>query len=1208
MPELFSFYKSDILGTVPYREYPIDMAVTMIKSDMAKADIENLRKATNPSTIKVIKKSLSFFTFSGTFKRREEAGLIQHSGLLTLDFDKLTDLQTSRQQLIALPFIVACFISPSGKGLKAVVRIDSTLHAETFVALEQYFLANYKLELDTSGIDVTRTCFVSYDPDIYYNPGAPAYILNEQELAFAKQQLAPVSMKPKLTETEQDRTLKIIEYVTCQIEEQGIDLTEDYQQWLYLGFALSTLGDEGRDYYHRVSQFNNMYSRKEVDYKFNNYLRKCRFTTPAKFFEIAKGAGIDIKLPKPVITAPALSNTMIIEKVPVESTKPKGDYTLLNESHGEPIHLVTSEFLIQELTQKDYPNILFSIQRFNDATASKIRAISNKVRLISRYPAADFDTCDMFVAKRFALEINLIDDEYTKHQNYIIDHYTAHQSKEKITENMLQLCDHISYYANAFERDSMASTVAKLAKTSKPTVLKEINDLIKGREEDVQELEENEDALPKWIDTNRFWTYGFDWKVGGIHDTGIYFNEYGKPKRLTNFILTPLIHVYTQDDGNRRLTEMQNGYTKTVIQLPSKAFTSMETFDNIITGEGAYFTLDGFSKSHLNKLKAYYLGEYPKCYELNTLGWQPEGFFSFSNIIYKNQLIEYNNYGYAEVEGQNFLSMGASSALDGVRAEDDIYKNDKYLKHQQSEITFTRWCELMVNVYPDHGMMGIAFAIMSVFKDILFSRNNNFPMLYAYGPIGTGKSKFAESVCNLFLHNKPMFNLNQGTDYGFFSEMGMYRNVPVGLNEFDENAIKEEWFRALKGAFDGEGRKKGAGQKNKTKTQEITACPVLIGQYLTTKDDNAVLSRTLPCKFAEKRDRTPEQVARFDELKAQEKKGISSLICDILEHREYFAQHYVERFAIISSKLKAACKKAHIQPIDRVMENYNTALTTVNLMADKIDLSLDFDAFFNHTIEEMQKLGGIMQESNSLGTFWKTIEFLLVQNLVDYGWHYKVKVDNEVRVTAGRDEQGKPMTKNVHFDEPKKLLYLRLNTVHPLYAKEIKNVTGKPGQNEQTVLSYMKDQKYYIGSSPAGAFTDSSGRTMNTSSYVFDYEAIGANLETFKEEKVDPVVTLEGQLWNDAEVVDIIGVPKLKFTLWKDESYDTPEGKVKKEIFTHCLSDLTNMGFSLKKTRKVKITGNLNERKGGQRNMAVTAIEFTEEFTPVELPEKEAEF
>ena len=64
------------------------------------------------------------------------------------------------------PFVKACWVSPSGDGLKAVVKVtNSENHRDHFRALVEYFDNKYNLEVDSTGINESRACFESYDPD-----------------------------------------------------------------------------------------------------------------------------------------------------------------------------------------------------------------------------------------------------------------------------------------------------------------------------------------------------------------------------------------------------------------------------------------------------------------------------------------------------------------------------------------------------------------------------------------------------------------------------------------------------------------------------------------------------------------------------------------------------------------------------------------------------------------------------------------------------------------------------------------------------------------------------------------------------------------------------------------------------------------------------------------------------------------------------------
>lgn len=112
-----------------------------------------------------IKKTLPAFMFSGTFTSRRSAALQQHSGLMVLDFDACgTD---RKAELANDPHAVLCFISPSGNGLKLVIKIegDTATHGESFDAARTYYRDQYDLDADKSGRDVARLCFVSHDPN-----------------------------------------------------------------------------------------------------------------------------------------------------------------------------------------------------------------------------------------------------------------------------------------------------------------------------------------------------------------------------------------------------------------------------------------------------------------------------------------------------------------------------------------------------------------------------------------------------------------------------------------------------------------------------------------------------------------------------------------------------------------------------------------------------------------------------------------------------------------------------------------------------------------------------------------------------------------------------------------------------------------------------------------------------------------------------------
>lgn len=117
-----------------------------------------------------LKKQLPAYSFSGVFTARNDKSCTEHSGFICLDFDK-----TTKKEILKNPqYIYAAFLSPTGTGVKVLVRIppDIASHSARFDALREYF--NHT-SFDPKTRDLSRLCFDSYDPDIYINENAPVF-------------------------------------------------------------------------------------------------------------------------------------------------------------------------------------------------------------------------------------------------------------------------------------------------------------------------------------------------------------------------------------------------------------------------------------------------------------------------------------------------------------------------------------------------------------------------------------------------------------------------------------------------------------------------------------------------------------------------------------------------------------------------------------------------------------------------------------------------------------------------------------------------------------------------------------------------------------------------------------------------------------------------------------------------------------------------
>ena len=87
-----------------------------------------------------------------------------------------------------------------------------------------------------------------------------------------------------------------IENLVMLVESSSIDIAPTYAEWRDLGFALSdALGENGRDYYHRLSRFYPNYSYEETNKQFTSCLNAHGHGITSKtIFHLAKQAGITI--------------------------------------------------------------------------------------------------------------------------------------------------------------------------------------------------------------------------------------------------------------------------------------------------------------------------------------------------------------------------------------------------------------------------------------------------------------------------------------------------------------------------------------------------------------------------------------------------------------------------------------------------------------------------------------------------------------------------------------------------------------------------------------------------------------------------------------------------------------------------------------------------------------------------------------------------
>ena len=149
-----------------------------IKTGTWREEIEPIRAAhaagDSDTVAKLKKDRLPGILFSGRFSRRANDAVVQRSKLTCADIDDPGEpIDALAAKLGTDPHVVLVFRSPTGRGLKVVLRCDPNRpQIESFWAAERHLASHYGVPVDQACKDVARMCFVSWDPHLIENPDA----------------------------------------------------------------------------------------------------------------------------------------------------------------------------------------------------------------------------------------------------------------------------------------------------------------------------------------------------------------------------------------------------------------------------------------------------------------------------------------------------------------------------------------------------------------------------------------------------------------------------------------------------------------------------------------------------------------------------------------------------------------------------------------------------------------------------------------------------------------------------------------------------------------------------------------------------------------------------------------------------------------------------------------------------------------------------
>tara|TARA_R100000773_G_scaffold43538_1_gene42224 strand:+ start:183 stop:2594 length:2412 start_codon:yes stop_codon:yes gene_type:complete len=236
-----------------YRD--VGIIIERIREGASQEVVRAIRSEKDKEKRNLLKQSLPAICFSGKFTKRNDASITEHSGLICLDFDGYESdklLLEEKEKLTKDRYVYSVFISPSGLGLKVLVKIPNEVetHKQFFISLQHHFNSPY---FDESCKNVSRVCYESYDPLIY---------INEQSSIFNQ-----------ITEQEYQEVVKHKDVQTIPITDEN-KIVEILMKWWERKYGLKN-GERNNNVYILASAFNDFGVNKGLaEYIMNSFISK----------------------------------------------------------------------------------------------------------------------------------------------------------------------------------------------------------------------------------------------------------------------------------------------------------------------------------------------------------------------------------------------------------------------------------------------------------------------------------------------------------------------------------------------------------------------------------------------------------------------------------------------------------------------------------------------------------------------------------------------------------------------------------------------------------------------------------------------------------------------------------------------------------------------------------------------------------------------
>ncbi len=553
--------------------------------------------------------------------------------------------------------------------------------------------------------------------------------------------------------------------------------------------------------------------------------------------------------------------------------------------------------------------------------------------------------------------------------------------------------------------------------------------------------------------------------------------------QVGDFYMTPLLHIFNDDfEQNKRVLRINRRYYETpiYIEIVSKALLKMSSIEEVLINYEAVNFSNG-EEWEWKRIKEWMSRHYVLCSEIQVYGNQQtegtsrredEQFFAFSNGICHmiGDSVKFepiNEMGVVTHNKKNYYLPAFSTIYAGSGRKSDKYETVSQLVYREvpkeKQVSFETWADLMNRVYKinDNGKWALIFSIMCAFRSNIHCIDRLFTAPFFMGPMSSGKTQIAVSIRSLFINpHESVFNLNLGTDAAMISLMSTFRDVPVVLDEYNNNDISPTKFQALKSiVYDGDSKqKRKANSSREIESDKVFAPVIICGQETPQRDDNALMSRVIICEVPKPKNRTQEEVQLFERLKEIEdpaKVGLSNVLLKVLALRPMVMDHFRQLKQEAYEELKQ--NVINSGEMDRLMKTVSLFLGMVKLIERYSDLHLPFtyEEFFKIAKEKIDFQLSLIRSTDKLAMFFTSMNNMIDVKKIIQGRDFLIEKPSKVTGNDGRGER-----RTFIFEPDQNIMFLRMNTVFSIYNR---NGYNTENSTYSTLDQNLRSHPSYIG-------------------------------------------------------------------------------------------------------------------------------------------------